>query len=218
MNKYIIKSNTLIPGEFVTRSEINDFAYKNNFSLLCLEDRIRQEKSNTSCRFKNQSGVVYHTFSKISDNDIYQYCGELYENAKINYIDNIIPAELMIKAKKAAKKAAKQYIIHFYKEIRADNSIIYYIDIFTDGFEKCNYDLQTPYTYVCNCMQKQSYLNEIFLLKKLKANNLKEIPTAANFSDYGIALKNFELNIIDKFLEHQIQDYEEKKNNFYFDR
>lgn len=206
MNEYIIKSNSLIPGEFVTSSEIRDFAYKNNFSLLSLDDRIRQEKSNTSCAFGKNRGVVYHTFSKISDNDIYQYCGNLYENAKIYYIENIIPAELMIKAKEAAIKNSK-YIIHFYKEIRADSSIIYYINIFTDGFEKCNYDLQTSYNYVCNCMQKKSYINEIYLLKKLKDNNLKEIPTAANFSDYGIALKNFELNIIDKFLEHKIQDY-----------
>lgn len=51
MNEYIIKSNSLIPGEFVTSSEISDFAYKNNFSLLYLEDRIRQENSNTSCSF-----------------------------------------------------------------------------------------------------------------------------------------------------------------------
>lgn len=215
MNEYIIKSNSLIPGEFVTRSEINDFAYKNNFSLLCLEDRIRQEKSNTSCGFGSQNGTVYHTFSKVSDN-FYQYCGQLYKNADVFYIDNIIPAELMIKAKEAAKKASKRYIINFDKKIRPDSSIIYYINIFTDGFEKYNYDLHTVYTYVCNCHQKKSYIDEIYFLKKLKDINLKGIPEDANFSDYGIALKIFELNIIDKYLEHKILDYEEKKNEFLF--
>lgn len=217
MNEYIIKSNSLIPGEFVTSSEINDFAYKNNFSLLCLEDRIRQEKSSTSCACGKRSGAVYHTFCKISD-DMYQYCGQLYDNAKIYCINNIIPAELMIKAKEAAKKAAKRYIIQFEKTIRPDNSILYYITILTDGFEKNNYDLQTSYTYVCNCRQKKSYVDEITFLKKLKDINLKGIPEDANFSDYGIALKNFELNIIDKYLEHKIQDYEENKNEFLFDK
>ena len=122
----------------------------------------------------------------------------------------------MIKAKEAAKKAAKRYIIQFVKFIHPDNSILFYIDIFTDGFEKINLDLQSPYNYVCNCRQKKSYIDEITFLKKLKANNLKEIPKAANFSDYGIALKNFELNIIDKYLEHKILDYEEIKNEFLF--
>lgn len=216
MNEYIIKSNSLIPGEFVTSSEIRDFAYQNNFSLLCLDDRIRQEKSNTSCSCRNQSGYVYHTFSKINDNDIYQYCGHLYENAKMHYIENIIPAELVIKAKEAAKKAAKRYIIQFEKTTSPDNCFFYYITILTDGFEKINYDLQTPYNYVCNCRQKKSYIDEITFLKKLKSINLKGIPEDANYSDYGIALKNFELNIIDKYLEHQILNYEEKKNEFLF--
>lgn len=142
----------------------------------------------------------------------------MYENAKINYIDNIIPAELMIKAKKAAKKAAKRYIIHFERIIQPDSSSFVFINILTDGFEKYNFDLQTSYDYVCNCHQKKSYVDEIYLLKKLKNINLKGIPEDANFSDYGIALKNFELNIIDKFLEHKIQDYEENENEFLFDK
>ena len=216
MNKYVIKSNTLIPGEFVTLSEMIDFAFKNNFLLLFLNDRIRQKESNVSSVFGKNSGIVYHTFTKINDNDIYQYCGQLYKNADACYIENIIPAELVIKAKKAAKKSSKKFIIEFDKRIFPDSSCIYYITILTDGFEKFNLDLQTSYNYVCNCRQKKTYTDEISFLKKLKNINLKEIPTSANFSDYGIVLKNFELNIIDKFLEHQIMNYEEKKYEFLF--
>lgn len=218
MNEYIIKSNTLIPGEFVTLSEIQDFAFKNNFLLLCLNDRIRQKESNVSSAFGKNSGIVYHTFTKINDNDIYQYCGQLYKNADACYIENIIPAELVIKAKEAAKKSSKKFIIEFDKRIFPNSSCMYYITILTDRFEKINLDLQTAYHYVCNCRQKKSFIDEITFLKKMKVNNLKEIPQTANFSDYGIALKNFELNIIDKFLDNKIQDYEEKKYNFLFDK
>lgn len=216
MNKYIIKSNSLIPGEFVTISDMKDFAYKNNFLLLCLDDRIRQKESNTSCAFGKNSGVVYHTFTKINDNNIFQYCGQLYKNADVCYIENIIPAELVIKAKEAAKKSSKKFVIEFDKKISPDCRFMYYITILTDGFEKFNLDLETSYNYVCNCRQKKSYIDEITFLKKMKVNNFKEIPQTANFSDYGIALKNFELNIIDKFLEHQIMNYEEKKYEFLF--
>lgn len=45
INDFVVESSTLHASEYVSKTEMEDFAKKNNFDLLYLVDRVRQKES-----------------------------------------------------------------------------------------------------------------------------------------------------------------------------
>lgn len=42
---FTIYSNKFVPGEYVTKKEMEEHAHKNNYDLIYLDDRVRQKVS-----------------------------------------------------------------------------------------------------------------------------------------------------------------------------
>lgn len=194
INDFVVESSTLHASEYVSKSEMEDFAKKNNFELLYLDDRVRQKESPASCSWHNDSDTIYHTFVPV-DNDgcFFQYVGQLWGKAQVKLLDNIIGAFLMVETKRIIKEKSKFYIIRFENEVQPDCSIHTWITCHTDGFDEKDLKIPGAVDYYCNCWRYSvndkeiHYINDLINKKDTEINEL-------------VAKRDFYLNDCSKYL------------------
>lgn len=180
INDFVVESSTLHASEYVSKDEMEDFAKKNNFELLYLEDRVRQKESPASCSWHNDSDTIYHTFVPVdADGVFFQYVGQVWGKAKVELLDNIIGAFLMVNTKRIIKEKSNFYIIRFEKEVQPDCSSFTWITCHTDGFDEKDLKISGAVDYYCNCWRYSvnekeiHYINDLINKEETKFNELR---------------------------------------------
>lgn len=194
INDFVVESSTLHASEYVSKTEMEDFAKKNNFDLLYLVDRVRQKESSASCSWHHDSDTIYHTFLPV-DNDgcFFQYVGQVWGKARVQLLNNIIGAFLMVETKRIIKEKSNFYIIRFEKEVQPDCSEFTWITCHTDGFDEKDFKILGAVDYYCNCWRYSVNEKEIHFINDLISKKETEINEL-------VAKRDFYLNDCSKYL------------------
>lgn len=206
---FTIYSYKFMPGEYVTKKEMEGYAEKNNYDLVYLDDRVRQKVSNKSCYKGNKGGTIYDTFIAVDGLEgVYQYLGELYEDAKVSIINTFIETTTMLHIKFNAKIHTSRYIIKFSLQKEPDFNNMIHVTVETEGFEDQQY-LPALNVYVWY-MKRRLFLKEQIYFK----NIIDDVDYKMNV-DNDIDTK-YKLKIISDFLKTVKAEIDKKNEKFYF--
>ena len=206
---FTIYSNQFVPGEYVTKKEMEEHAYKNNYDLLYLDDRVRQKVSSKSCYNGNKSGKIYHTFIAVKGLEgVFQYLGELYEDAKVFIINSFIEPPTMLHVKFNAKIHTSRYIIKFSLQIETDFTHKIFVFVETEGYKDQQYlpalNVHVWYKQRRLFLKEESYIKDLICNVDDKINVDNDIET------------RYKLKIISDYLKKVESEIIKENEKFYF--
>lgn len=201
-------------GEYVTITEMEQYAKRRNIELSYKNGIAQPKKSNAYCAFHEQRGDVFETFVQVES--YYQYIGEKFANANIQTIDVGITAEDMISVKKLATTIDSKYIIRFSMNYNCDSTISKYADVYVSK----DYDKHITHNDIYIRFHKNNpYGNEINLIQGMLSDVISNYEHFRENWALGqnVDIKEaYRLTIIAEYLTEKIKEYQTFNSKFFF--
>lgn len=216
MNNFTFEINSQKPviGEYVTISEMEQYAKRRNIELIYKNGIAQPKKSKAYCAFHGQRGDVFETFVQVGS--YYQFIGEKFTNANIQPIDIGITAEDMISVKQLAATIDSKYIIEFSMDYKCDSTISKYADVFVSK----DYDNHITHNDIDIRFHKNNpYSKEISLIQNMLSDVVWNSEHFAENWALGqkVDIKEaYRLTIISEYLTEKIKEYQSFNSKFFF--